>query len=373
MRLPRPQSDAILPIFAWTNRGTRTTGIGYVTRSNRERYRPADARAMIPTRDRASAAQNSRVIRICSKCGALLLDDSQNCSFCNVPPSGGGQARPPVTTGSAARECSDEPEWRQEVSRRLQQYRERRERLRPHNSQSGLPFGESRAVDVEDEEREPRRHRPTLRQRQNERVEIRIQSELDFSTTADDRARPQTALVPVAGLAKRRWAGIIDSLFLTVTCAGFLGLFCSLGGQIAFDKTTVLIYLVILYLLYAVYFSLFTTLAGATPGMQLLNLSVVRLDGSLPDTRQLVWRSFGYLLAGATLTLGFVWALWDDDRFTWQDRISQTYLTAAVPLCDSDFLTLTSARTPAHKSGKSEPSAKPDGRGDPGAIITASR
>ncbi|HXX70868.1 MAG TPA: hypothetical protein VEI55_01135, partial [Candidatus Acidoferrum sp.] len=95
---------------------------------------------------------------------------------------------------------------------------------------------------VEEEVRERPRVRPASRQRQNERVEIRVQSELDFSISADERARPQTALVPVAGLAPRRWAGVIDSLFLGLTCAGFLALFRSLGGQIAFDKTTAVIY-----------------------------------------------------------------------------------------------------------------------------------
>jgi hypothetical protein len=42
------------------------------------------------------------------------------------------------------------------------------------------------------------------------------------------------------------------------------------------------------------------------------------------------------LLSGATLMLGFVWALWDEDHFTWQDRISQTYITAATPVADSE-------------------------------------
>jgi uncharacterized RDD family membrane protein YckC len=310
------------------------------------------------------------VIRICSKCGALLLDDSENCSFCNAPPRETDRGRPPAATRSAARDSQEEPEWRQEVSRRLQQYRERRAHLRLDDSQSGLPFEDPRSVSVEDEARERPRPRPTSRQRQNERVEIRIQSELDFSTTANDRARPQTALVPVAGLAQRRWAGLLDALFLGLTCAGFLGLFRSLGGQIAFDRTTGLIYLVILYLFYGLYFSLFTTLAGVTPGMQLVSLSVVRLDGSLPDTRQLVWRSFGYLLAGATLMLGFIWALWDDDGFTWQDRISQTYITAAVPLSDADFLSGSATRPPIDKGEKP---GKPDGPGDRGAIMTASR
>ncbi|MGA2899710.1 MAG: hypothetical protein ABSF40_05715 [Candidatus Acidiferrales bacterium] len=42
--------------------------------------------------------------------------------------------------------------------------------------------------------------------------------------------------------------------------------------------------------------------------------------------------------------LGFLWALWDEDRFTWQDRISQTYITAAMPLIEQDALELPAGR-----------------------------
>jgi len=289
------------------------------------------------------------VIRICSKCGALLLDDSESCSFCNAPPEPIAKPRPPA----AARAGSDhggEPEWRLEVSRRLQEYRERRGLVRPNESQSGLPFHAVADDDLTDVLREhPRPPRPSSRSGKSERVEIRVQSELDFSSGLDDRAHPQTALVPVATLAERRWAGAIDFVFLALTCAGFLGLFRSLGGEILLDKTNAVIYMVIAYLFYGLYFSIFITLAGSTPGMQLRGLSVVRLDGHFPETRQLLWRSFGYLLSGATLALGFVWAIWDEDRFTWQDRMSHTYITAAVPLSDSEGLEVSPEHTFAHK------------------------
>ena len=142
---------------------------------------------------------------------------------------------------------------------------------------------------------------------------------------------------------------MVDAFFLGLTLAGFLGLFHSLGGQIVVDKADAVVYLIVGYLFYALYFSLFTTLAGATPGMQLRGLTIVRLDGSLPDTRQLLWRSFGYVLSGATLMLGFAWALWDEDRFTWQDRISQTYVTAAIPVSGIEPLDAAARHTFAHK------------------------
>jgi len=301
------------------------------------------------------------VIRICTECGALLLEDAENCSFCDAPLDETAENLQPVGIGAAAsartssRERSiapaqqeEEPEWRREVSRRLEDYRARRRHLHPDDSQSGLPFSVESEID---DDRVPLRPRPRAiqRNRGTERVEICIQPELDFSHAPDDRAHPQTALCPVATLAERRKAGALDALFLGLTYVGFLGLFRSLGGQLVLEKVDAVVYLAVFYLFYAQYFFLFTTFAGATPGMQLRCLSIVRLDGSLPDTRQLLWRSFGYLLAGATLMLGFLWALWDEDHFTWQDRISQTYITAATPVMEPEPLDVPPGQRFAHK------------------------
>ncbi len=296
------------------------------------------------------------MIRICPKCGALLLDDSENCSFCNAPPEDRSEVRVPAAIPADAADADGEPEWRVEVSRRLEQYRARRGHIHSDESQSGLPFHRSSGsidVEIDDEIREHPRTRPATRPRPSERVEIRAQSELDFLPAADDRARPQTALVPVASLSKRRWAAVVDIFFLGLTCAAFVALFLvaskSAGGRLTFGKVDAGVYFAAAYLFYALYFSLFVTFAGETPGMQMLGLHIVRLDGSLPETRQLLWRSFGYLLSGATLLLGFLWAVWDEDHFTWQDRISQTYITAAAPLSEGDSLGVSPEHTFAHK------------------------
>lgn len=304
------------------------------------------------------------MIHICPKCGALLLDDTESCSFCTPSPSENEEAYESVAAGTGHLAESAEPEWRTEVSRRLEQYRARRGHLSAHSrdAQSGLPFKKASrthaTLDLGDNEREHHAQRIAARPRpkpaHTERVEIRVQPELDFSNSPYDRARPQTALVPVASLDHRRSACYIDMCFLAVTCAGFVGLFLfasrSAGGELTLGKSDAIVYVAIAYLFYALYFSLFVILAGSTPGMQLRGLSIVRLDGSLPDTRQLLWRVFGYLLSGATLTIGFFWALWDEDHFTWHDRISQTYITAAMPLADADSCSIPGSRqTLAHK------------------------
>ena len=120
----------------------------------------------------------------------------------------------PVAAGATHQETEIEPEWRREVSRRLEEYRVRRRRLRPDDPQSGLPF--VREPEFEEEIPIPERPRPRAnpRPRHTERMEIRIQPELDFSSSPDDRAHPQTALVPVAGLGERRLAGVLVTILL---------------------------------------------------------------------------------------------------------------------------------------------------------------
>jgi len=131
----------------------------------------------------------------------------------------------------------------------------------------------------------------------------------------------------VASLPERRRAAIVDVGLLLFSYGGMLALFTVLGGHIGFNKLDLSVAGATLALFYAQYFALFTVFGGSTPGMMLRGLRVVSFTGGVPTSRQMVWRSFGYLISAGTCFLGFVWALWDEDQLCWQDRISQTYLT----------------------------------------------
>jgi uncharacterized RDD family membrane protein YckC len=286
---------------------------------------------------------------VCAFCEAPLTenDERETRAIATFTVSGGeAQARPELEAASAAEE---EPEWRREIARRLAAYRARQHRLRPDDSQTALPFletGESASEAAY--ARGP--VRVTARIRPPQRVVISAQPELDFAAAAESSGHPRVGLVPVAGLDERRRAGLLDAAFVLLSYVGFLGLFRSMGGHLSFDKVDAAVYAAAFFLLYSFYFSLFTVLGGATPGMLLRGLSAVRLDGSRPEARQFVWRSFGYLLSGGTLLLGFLWSLWDEDHLTWHDRISQTYLTACGPLTEGEPLEAGPGRqTFAHK------------------------
>lgn len=75
-----------------------------------------------------------------------------------------------------------------------------------------------------------------------------------------------------------------------------------------------------------VYQSLFLMLAGATPGMRATHLSLCTFDEQIPTGAQVRSRLGAMLLSVAPLGLGVAWALFDDDRLCWHDRLSRTYL-----------------------------------------------
>jgi uncharacterized RDD family membrane protein YckC len=235
-----------------------------------------------------------------------------------------------------------EPEWRREVSSRLHAYRVRRHGSAIADIQPTLPFEpDSISADqppgsnpkLETEFISPA-HPERQRKARPERYEISIHETSPEDTSArrqvsahpQDRTTPDS-LFPVASLPERRRAAILDAALLLFSYGAMLALFTALGGRLGFNKIDAAVTGATLALFYAQYFALFTFFGGSTPGMILRGIRVVAFDGRIPTSRQMAWRSFGYLISAGTIFLGFLWALWDDDHLCWHDRISQTYLT----------------------------------------------
>jgi uncharacterized RDD family membrane protein YckC/ribosomal protein L40E len=141
--------------------------------------------------------------------------------------------------------------------------------------------------------------------------------------------RTHAGLYPVASLADRQLAGIIDAAFLLFAFGGFVALFGSLGGQLTLSKMNAAVYLMALSVVYFQYFALFTVFGATTPGMMFRGLQVMSFTGDTPTPRQMLLRSAGYMLSAGMCFIGFLWAIWDEDQLTWHDRLSKTYLSSA--------------------------------------------
>jgi uncharacterized RDD family membrane protein YckC len=268
-----------------------------------------------------------------------------------------------------------EPDWRDEVSDRIKSYRARRKHSNGNavDPQNALPFEAGLDESIEDAPPSP----ATLDEEQYEdplqatlaAAAARLEMESDHSELAPDIEEPAPVqvdafqpllidvsrppessadseeeffaagpqrrdplLVPVADLSLRRRAGIIDAACVSLAFAGVFGLFLAAGGQMPAAKADLVLLGLVAGLLYAQYFTLFTMMGGATPGMMLAGLRLVNFDGKGPEPRQLIWRSFGYLVSGGTVFMGFLWTMWDEDHLSWHDRMSQTYITSMEDL-----------------------------------------
>jgi uncharacterized RDD family membrane protein YckC len=286
------------------------------------------------------------------QCGAINGAEARTCCLCDTRLSRNQDAIsvPAPAQLKTAGNLAVDPDWRGEVFRQVEAYhvrhgrpRESRAQLEEYPSPPTLPEAAEEAPEPRGFEVPPatitkRRFRPA----RVERLEIEVeQSAFDF-TSGDASSGQKTSashydspIPSVASIVERRRAGALDAAFLFVAYGGFLTLFHAMGGRLGFTRLDLLVTLATFGLLYSQYVTLFTYFAGATPGMTLRGLRVASLDGSDPMPRQLLWRSLGYLISAGTMTLGFVWALWDEDQLSWHDRISQTCITSdAVPAAE---------------------------------------
>jgi uncharacterized RDD family membrane protein YckC len=289
------------------------------------------------------------VIKTCQSCGAVNGEPDDICCSCDAPL--GVRGRSPASRQVATQTEANvaiEPEWRREVSNKLRQYRARRRGVSAE-LQTVLPFEPDPPRQHRDpaaefseifapapEKPSPEKSVREPRKRRSERFEIAI-PELEFAPSianisVDDPVSVVEGLTniemyPVASLPERRLAALVDVGLLLFTYGGMLALFTVLGGHVGMNKLDLTVAVATLALFYAQYFALFTVFGGSTPGMMVQGLHVVSFKGQTPTSRQLAWRSLGYLISAGSCFLGFIWALWDDDQLCWQDRISHTYLT----------------------------------------------
>jgi uncharacterized RDD family membrane protein YckC len=310
-----------------------------------------------------SAAQNGELLQTCHQCGAVNDERAELCCFCDSRLASSQDAEPSPaspeirpTRGNLAvnpevdAQFDAQPDWRTEVSSRLEAFRARRHGLRHPEGQTALPFGSemparagSGAASEEPGIVSPHAPTPLSTRPRVERMEISVTQPVlgRAETERSPSAAGKHQLYPVASLQERRRAALLDLALLLFTFGAILALFCSLGGHFTFTRLDAAVTLATFALFCAQYMTLFTVFGGSTPGMMLRGLRVVSFDGAAPTLHQLVWRSFGYLVSAGTLFLGFLWALWDEDHLCWQDRISQTYLTLlenplASPAPDAD-------------------------------------
>ncbi len=123
---------------------------------------------------------------------------------------------------------------------------------------------------------------------------------------------------PLADVGTRLVALIIDTLIL-----GFVGGIVAIGARHGAG------WLVSFIVGVAYHWYFMTQRDGQTPGKQLVGIRVVRADGEPLTATDAIMRYIGYYINTAVLMLGWIWALFDDRRQGWHDKIANTLVIQA--------------------------------------------
>lgn len=130
----------------------------------------------------------------------------------------------------------------------------------------------------------------------------------------------------VAAFSRRALAAVVDGVIVLAACGVFALIVLRLAGELPHGRLALAMLSLIPSLLWSAYQYLFLVYSGATPGMEMAELSLETFDGSEPGRRTRRFRALAMAVSCMSLGLGYLWALVDEDRLCWHDRITRTYV-----------------------------------------------
>lgn len=129
-----------------------------------------------------------------------------------------------------------------------------------------------------------------------------------------------------SGFFRRLAAILYDSLLVLALLFLAITPFIAIrGGEAVAPQTDIAFRLTLAVVVFA-FFVGFWSRSGRTLGMQSWGLQLETTDGEIPTLRAATIRFFAAMLSWAAMGLGFFWQLWDAERLTWHDRLSNTRL-----------------------------------------------
>lgn len=155
--------------------------------------------------------------------------------------------------------------------------------------------------------------------------------QLDAQPEEQILAEPAPVAVPapeleLAPMHLRLMAALVDGALIVSALAATAALVARNASALPSLRASEIGAAVALLLVATAYEVLFFTLGKATPGMRYARVQLCTLDGQSPTRSQRTSRLAALLLSMVPVGLGLAWALFDEDRLTWHDRLSGTYL-----------------------------------------------
>jgi uncharacterized RDD family membrane protein YckC len=132
-----------------------------------------------------------------------------------------------------------------------------------------------------------------------------------------------SSTAPKAGFWIRFLAILIDGIIVAVVNSAIAAvLSLNTNGRSGLQ--------ILLGLVYYVYFwSKSSPWPGQTIGSKLLNIRVIRTDGSDLELSQSLIRYVGFFISAICLLIGLIWAAFDPNKQGWHDKIAGTYVIKA--------------------------------------------
>jgi uncharacterized RDD family membrane protein YckC len=168
---------------------------------------------------------------------------------------------------------------------------------------------------------------PTATEVTNQQMEL-------LPSFADIRLEPEEAradndfdVIPrPAPLSQRLGSGLVDGGIVFIATGAFALTFLELAEEMPQSRMTLVCMLAAGGIFWLLFQYIFLTYRRATPGMQFVQLELCTFAGGATSMFDRQCRALASALSGFSMGLGYAWALVDEDRLGWHDRISKTHL-----------------------------------------------
>lgn len=141
--------------------------------------------------------------------------------------------------------------------------------------------------------------------------------------------QPMLAPVPeTAAISRRLVALSVDTVLVTAAVGAFVVTAEKIAGALPTGVNAAITAALTLTVFWIMYQLLFFSLSNQTPGMRMARIGLCTLSDENPSRVAMRRRVLAQSIAVLPFGLGMLWALLDDDRLGWHDRISQMYQRA---------------------------------------------
>jgi uncharacterized RDD family membrane protein YckC len=191
---------------------------------------------------------------------------------------------------------------------------------------------ESEPMDLRQQEIEPLEiepiARPSLRGQQLNLLpsfdDIQLEPE-EARIDDDDEVIPRPA-----PMHQRLVAGLVDVALVFLATGAFAVTFVEVGEGIPYSNMMMVCMVAAGGIFWLVFQYIFLVYRRATPGMNFAGLELCTFEGNATTMFERQSRAAASALSGFSMGLGYFWALVDEDRVGWHDRISRTHVRAAL-------------------------------------------